>query len=342
MKSARVLIIIAVVFGVLAAASIPVMMTAPMSVEVFFVLAITISINSLVVLGCLYFRSRSIYSGLMSFGVVMAVATVLFTALVMANEFFRFPLLRAVLPRGVTEIGLIIGWMSALVPLHWGLLGLIRLERPVSRRLRDAARWSAVVLIVTSVVMQLRWMTPGQWHWLAIPLVIGLVASVGLATSWQPRHPAAAALRMGFATILGACIVTVTFILITDWPLDARGSQAAFGGGFVLFSMMHICVMLLALILTAIVPLAGFLEFLTRRESHAALTKDVEVSITCPRCETAQTIRTGEDLCEVCGLRFALSIEEPRCECGYVIHRVSGDCCPECGRELAFKHKPAT
>lgn len=59
------------------------------------------------------------------------------------------------------------------------------------------------------------------------------------------------------------------------------------------------------------------------------------VRVHCPRCDAAQTIRSGApSSCDSCGLRIRVEVEEPRCTCGYLLYGVSGDVCPECGAEV--------
>ena len=43
---------------------------------------------------------------------------------------------------------------------------------------------------------------------------------------------------------------------------------------------------------------------------------------------------TGHAKCGSCGLRIRITVEEPRCSCGYLLYRLEGDTCPECGREI--------
>ena len=69
---------------------------------------------------------------------------------------------------------------------------------------------------------------------------------------------------------------------------------------------------------------------------HSADTieKRIEVDLTCPRCGVEQPIRTGSAKCTGCGLRIRIDVEEPRCECGYLLYQLEGDVCPECGRSI--------
>jgi len=59
------------------------------------------------------------------------------------------------------------------------------------------------------------------------------------------------------------------------------------------------------------------------------------LAVTCPRCETAQTVPVGRSRCGKCRMRFDFTVEEPRCpSCRYLLHRLTQPRCPECGRDL--------
>ena len=57
----------------------------------------------------------------------------------------------------------------------------------------------------------------------------------------------------------------------------------------------------------------------------------ISVDLQCPRCRAALTLRQGWSSCTGCQLRIRIEIEEPRCACGYPLHLLSADKCPECG-----------
>ncbi|MFG0305261.1 MAG: hypothetical protein ACF8Q5_03490 [Phycisphaerales bacterium JB040] len=66
-----------------------------------------------------------------------------------------------------------------------------------------------------------------------------------------------------------------------------------------------------------------------------AMGQSMPVSLTCPRCAEACEIRANrKEACRACGLRLRVEFEEPRCACGYLLHGLTGDRCPECGRSI--------
>jgi hypothetical protein len=60
-----------------------------------------------------------------------------------------------------------------------------------------------------------------------------------------------------------------------------------------------------------------------------------ELTLACPQCAFEQTLPTGNVRCGACGFTMVIEVEEPRCECGYLLFRLAGDTCPECGRPVA-------
>jgi hypothetical protein len=68
------------------------------------------------------------------------------------------------------------------------------------------------------------------------------------------------------------------------------------------------------------------------QSDESAVTTRLELSLTCPRCETTQVLPAGRSNCATCGLRFKIEIEEEHCpKCGYVLYLTTASNCPECG-----------
>jgi hypothetical protein len=60
----------------------------------------------------------------------------------------------------------------------------------------------------------------------------------------------------------------------------------------------------------------------------------VKIGVECPRCHTKQSLVSGLARCGTCGLHITITVEEPRCACGYALYHLESDCCPECGRTI--------
>lgn len=85
---------------------------------------------------------------------------------------------------------------------------------------------------------------------------------------------------------------------------------------------------------TLITPILRVIEVLKARAGAESIPSRVLVDLTCPRCKMRQRLAAGHTQCDSCGLRIGLDIEEPRCTCGYLLYRLTGEKCPECGRVI--------
>ncbi len=63
----------------------------------------------------------------------------------------------------------------------------------------------------------------------------------------------------------------------------------------------------------------------------------MKVSMNCPRCADVIQLPLGHGACPHCKLAIHIECDEPRCECGYLLHKLTGVNCPECGREVPEK-----
>lgn len=58
------------------------------------------------------------------------------------------------------------------------------------------------------------------------------------------------------------------------------------------------------------------------------------LNLTCPECQTQQSLPTGLVRCSKCKFTMIIELEEPRCECGYQLYNLQSNKCPECGKEI--------
>jgi len=63
--------------------------------------------------------------------------------------------------------------------------------------------------------------------------------------------------------------------------------------------------------------------------------KELRITLLCPRCRRKQDMALGGAACEGCGLKIEVKVEEPRCtQCGYLLYMLTGNVCPECGAAI--------
>lgn len=90
---------------------------------------------------------------------------------------------------------------------------------------------------------------------------------------------------------------------------------------------------------TVAVPLLHRMSALRTRE--AVRTVELELSLTCPRCELTQQLGVGRRKCKGCGLGINIEIEEEHCAtCGYPLYKLESAFCPECG--MPISQRPPT
>lgn len=81
--------------------------------------------------------------------------------------------------------------------------------------------------------------------------------------------------------------------------------------------------------------LATIEQHTRERQTDPTVARRVRTRVVCPRCESEVEVASNRQTrCPACRLRFRLVVEEPRCVCGYVLYRLEGDTCPECGRRV--------
>ncbi|MHC4108310.1 MAG: hypothetical protein ACYSTY_09530, partial [Planctomycetota bacterium] len=149
-----------------------------------------------------------------------------------------------------------------------------------------------------------------------------------LGLLWLPRlhHPNAGIVRwvtVGLAAALAICIEIVMLAeVFEEWTGRLIGVLA-----------------ILTACGTVITPTLALIEHIGRRGRSETIPGHVRVSLTCPRCRTSQQVRIGSSKCEACGLRINLEMEQPCCTCGYLLYRLSGEVCPECGRRIPVQDR---
>ena len=81
-------------------------------------------------------------------------------------------------------------------------------------------------------------------------------------------------------------------------------------------------------------PVIWLISKLKRRSDGTAMAQKVTVEIACPRCGLQQKLPTDQAACRQCRLDIRIRIEEPCCDCGFLLYRFEGEACPECGRPI--------
>lgn len=106
------------------------------------------------------------------------------------------------------------------------------------------------------------------------------------------------------------------------------------GGPSRIFLMLILPTTLLSVLGLLFVPLVIRLVergVITKAES---IPMKLLLRMTCPSCGERQEFRYGPVRCAHCQRHILIEIEEPRCECGYLLYQLTSAVCPECGRPV--------
>lgn len=237
---------------------------------------------------------------------------------------------------------------SAVVTGVWSLLGFAVL-RSLDASSRLGARWFLLAAWVAASASTL-----GAAAWLIV-IWIPLSAAIeeafarggGILSIWTvvaliplafvSRHPLPAWARL--VAVLGGCFVGWLAILGTCGVLEQRWVEALVRSlGEETFFRLHSAGAIFAF--CGLVVVAVVQRLLGRGEPERGRTIPWRLSMqaTCPRCGLAQALAVGGGAegsrCGRCRLRILVEIDEPRCACGYVLYKLAGDSCPECGRKV--------
>jgi len=203
----------------------------------------------------------------------------------------------------------VVGFAASLAVVVLGTLAFAGAGDPgADPRLRSAGQ--ALVLALAIIIPAARPSAVGRGLAVAalrwITLAATLIAAAGLlyvlaVGPWLPLVLPVAGLR-GIAIVLGAATVLAPVSLGVSALLVRRARR------------------------------------LVARD-QTSLGRAARIELACPSCAAEQTVRPGLRRCGDCGCGFTLKIEEPRCDCGYVLFRISTEQCPECGRAIDAEHR---
>ena len=190
------------------------------------------------------------------------------------------------------------------------------------------------VLLLRSLLSSGRAFDVDREMWLGIALLIYLpglaIADTCFLLSLASKNIALRILRgLVIAAAWGSILLFMTFIAQESLDLNIVSRRYTD-----LAAMGATAMVILTLVGTIGVSAAMLLQTGMVRAKSDTLESDLRLAFTCPRCGEGQSLRPGHARCASCRARFFIEIEEPRCECGYVLFNLTGDVCPECGRVI--------
>ena len=92
---------------------------------------------------------------------------------------------------------------------------------------------------------------------------------------------------------------------------------------------------------TVVVPITAVSQADRTTPPAESVDRRLSVHLDCPRCGLRQRVAGGPSRCRGCRAGLLLEVEEPRCVCGYLLYRLEGRSCPECGEPVPPRTMPA-
>jgi hypothetical protein len=155
-------------------------------------------------------------------------------------------------------------------------------------------------------------------------VAMGLVISVHLLAHDGPLPLLTTARR--FASVAAnVYLATLIVVLWSDWA-----SQREELVGLVMFGWG-------AVTLVGLCALSVVSRAMKQRRARSAesIPDRIALRLTCPNCGHDQSLGQGLRRCAKCRCALLIEVEEPRCECGYLLYQLQSRTCPECGRTLS-------
>ncbi|MCH8824929.1 MAG: hypothetical protein IH984_15640 [Planctomycetes bacterium] len=127
-----------------------------------------------------------------------------------------------------------------------------------------------------------------------------------------------------------------TVIIVMFWYEDLFWSM-----GGIFWTILYIASFstLASIVGTIIVPIAMVSHANKEYIVNESISSRVKILLECPKCAKRQELSSGNVRCSDCKASIFIEIEEPRCECGYLLYQLQGNNCPECGRLVRESEK---
>lgn len=173
----------------------------------------------------------------------------------------------------------------------------------------------------------------------AIGVMLLSAAVVHTGVMWKLPGRTTGLMVMRIATSMCAWLITSVIVLTTiDENLVADLISTVFINEWIVVGLLSTAG-LLCIVGTVLVPIMA-ISAVRRQHKSEWLRRDVKLELECPRCGTRQELGQGYSRCSECRAVVLVDIEEPRCECGYLLFELTGDTCPECGRSIDVTAPP--
>lgn len=276
---------------------------------------------SLLALGCAAAHERDRGRPVAITGLLASLAALVMWLLIIWSPEPATDWMASLVVRITIELTILAVWSTSICTIL-----LQKTEHALSRRMQRLA-----VTLFTLVALYfaiLVWLEADDWWFLrgigsGVTLIGWLVWSV-LMLRFIPAR------RAGYRLCQMTCAIgtgLAAYLLAIIW----------FDGLFLTYGVQERLLSVLIILTATGTLISACLALIDRYQKRTqvdSVAGTVRIHLTCPRCGAAQEMNAGRNRCAKCQLRIGIDLEEPRCECGYLLYRAPGENCPECGRTI--------
>lgn len=228
---------------------------------------------------------------------------------------------------------------TALICALWSLMTLLTFLGLERRRHAPMALITIILLAVTALVwLQLTWTDWDHDSEAGLQMAATLLFASMMMTILLQLALIETRLAFMRYALIGAGVLLVASTVISTlmvWEVTELIDNNTFLGFSRFSSVIYFPLLLTTLVALLAVPMS--IRLLERRAVHQraeSIPTKLRLSMTCPGCGVRQEFSTGAVRCTSCRMGLLIEVEEPRCECGYLLYQLAGNICPECGRAV--------
>lgn len=227
---------------------------------------------------------------------------------------------------------------SALLAMCFGIF--VATGAVIHRQRNSLTMWISSTLTSAGTLLSLTFI----WgdHFSGIKEIIARILGISLIVGISLAHSGVFIIVTTYTRLLFFTKVTTMVLVWICAALmllmleDSIGAMSGMLWNLLPFFMLAV---LASIVGTIVVPIAAVSHANKTEIAHESIASRVKIQLACPKCASRQELSSGNVRCANCKASIFIEIEEPRCECGYLLYQLQGNNCPECGRMVPESEK---
>jgi len=214
-------------------------------------------------------------------------------------------------------------------------LGALACAALIARDRSVIASWGALAILGAGLLvwLSLIWFEQSMtWEQSQTLAKIGATATIAGVSALQFAFLSQLGVRWLISHVawIGGCVFAwgagLIGVLLLWEVIDGSEEIVRFLGGMLILASLG----------SFAAPLLSYLERMARTpDDGAGLERHVPVRLACPACAAECVGQSNRrEACPSCQLLVKIEIDEPRCECGYLLYGLKSEVCPECGKPI--------